>query len=203
MFAVAVPEHRHLGACEASTVHDRRMVELVREDDSARVPERCEHAEIGRESRREERGALLSLPRSELGFELVVHRTRSGYEPGGTRSRAPPLESYVRCLDDRRMGREAQVVVGCECDDALARPVRACLTSRIRTRCRTTSDGATSLAPRARGIRVRRGRSTTSRYRPSLHHLVEGAREGRDHLLDLGGGRRERWHQDDDVAEGP
>ena len=153
----------------------------------------------------------------------VVHRTRSGDEPGATGPGAPPVERGVGRGDDRRVAAQAEVVVGRERDDRPASPVigasapsgprasklrgaRQRPSARIRASCSAIRSAQLALTGRSR--HRRRGGRRRSRHGAVAGgvrrgDVVEGRLDDVDDAVDLAGGDRQRRHEHNDVAERP
>ena len=77
---IAVAVYRHFGLGQAGTVDDGGVIELVRDDPSARS-ERGEHPQVGLEAGRKDQGRLAVPPRRDVVFEGGMDRPVTDDQP--------------------------------------------------------------------------------------------------------------------------
>ncbi len=111
---VAVRVSQPSRLAEPDPVDDRSVVELIGDDRVPLVEERLEQTAVRVEAGAEQNRVVGAEERGELLLELPVQRLRAADEADRGHPVAPALERLVRCRDDRRMAREAQVVVRAE-----------------------------------------------------------------------------------------
>ena len=111
---VAVLVAEPLRLREPDAVDDRRVVELVADDRVVGAEEHLEHAAVRVEARREEDRVVVAQERRHPALELEVQLLRAADEPHAREAVAPLVETAVRGLDDARVVREPEVVVGAE-----------------------------------------------------------------------------------------
>lgn len=109
----------HLGAGQPGTVDDGGVVEFVGHDANPGPAQNGEDPEVGGEPGREHQGSLGVLPIGQLRLQLVVHRSGAADQPRGPGAGTPAVGGGGRRFDHRRMGAEAEVVVGGERDDGV------------------------------------------------------------------------------------
>ena len=102
---------RDLGTGEPAAVHDRSVVQLVREDHVARAGERADRSDVREIARAEEDAGLAALERGEPLLESPVDRHRPGNQARGAGADAPAHGRVRRGLADARMVGEPEVVV--------------------------------------------------------------------------------------------
>ena len=117
---VAVAVDERLGAREPAAVDDRRVVELVGEDDLAAARQRGHDAEVGEVAGAEQQRALRALERGEPLLEPPVQRHVARDQPRGARAGAPAHRRVGGRLAHPRVVGQPEVVVRAEQQDGLA-----------------------------------------------------------------------------------
>ncbi len=120
VLGVVVAVDERLRAREPAAVDDRRVVELVGEDDLAAPGERRDHPEVGQVARAEQQRALHPLERGDPLLEPAVQRHVPRHEPRRARADAPAHRRVGRRLAHPRVVGEAEVVVRAQQEDRLA-----------------------------------------------------------------------------------
>jgi hypothetical protein len=117
---VAVVVDEGLRARQPAAVDDRRVVELVGEDDVAPVGQCRHHAHVGEVARAEQQRGLGALERREALLEPAVDGHRARDESRGPGADAPAHRRVGRRLTHARVIGEAEVVVRAQQEDRLA-----------------------------------------------------------------------------------
>jgi hypothetical protein len=117
---VVVQEADHLAVRQLAAVVDRGVVGLVHEDGRVARGERGDGTEVGLVARREGETGLLAEEAGEELLEALVELGRAVEQARAGHRGAVLLDGVAGGLDDARMARQAEVVVGAEHEDALA-----------------------------------------------------------------------------------
>jgi hypothetical protein len=115
---VAVDEG--LRACQSAAVDDRRVVELVGEDDLTAARQRRDHADVRQVARTEEQRRLRALEVGQALLQAPVHGHRARHQPRRPGADAPAHRGVGRRLAHAGVVREPQVVVRAQQQHGLA-----------------------------------------------------------------------------------
>ena len=109
---VIVPVSMTLRLAEPDAVDDAGVVQFIG-DDGIFGPEQCfEQTRVRVKTRGIENGVVHSQEPGETRFKLLVDRLGPADEPYRRETVSPPVQAVVCRLNDRRMVRQPQVIVG-------------------------------------------------------------------------------------------
>ena len=166
MIQVVMPETHLPRACGLAAVMQTGMDQPVGEH-QRRSParpggqQRRNHRGIGLPARAEHQRRLAPLGCRQLGLHGFVDLEGPGHQARGAGSRSVPAGPVLGALDQRRMARQAQVVVGADVDQFPPAGPHAPVAQRL--------DGPQAPAPpRWSGPRPRKGDRTWTFARPGV-----------------------------------
>ena len=92
------------------------MVKLVADNGVAFAEDGFEEAAIGVEARGIQNGVFRFQKITDFFLERLVQILRAAYEADGSEAKPVFIERFMRCLDERRVIGEAEVIIGAQID---------------------------------------------------------------------------------------